>query len=262
LFILIDETVEGFIPFYDYINEWDDKPLIALADLDDISDYTPNGSFHVVDTFDELKDYIGVVSEIPRWNQLVLAAKGARVFSNDFDEDSPIYAGTVPSLERVRRVAVDAANAETRAGHMAQYGVNYIGRTKLSPRNVFVLDNKKGNPLHDPSLDPTLEALYASLPDDWWGSCAFVSSGNVDRLEAFLRSDDMFSVIPLGYTPGAAAKLKYMGLEYVDAGTPTAHKRYGIEIRDKANRLSYKLSLEGYPEEELEAPKDTSWLQL
>lgn len=250
------------MPFYDYVNELDDKPLIALADLDDISDYTPEGDFHVVDTFDELKDYIGVVSEISRWHQLLLASKGARLFSNDFDEDSPIYAGTVPPADKVRRAAVDATTAETRARHMANYGVNYIGRTKYSPRNVFILDNKKGNPLHDPTKDAILEALYASLPDDWWGSCGFVSTGNVERLEAFLRSDDMLSVIPLGYTSGARAKLKFMGLEYVEAGTPRNDPKYGIEIRDRANRLSYTLSLEGYPTDEPEAPKDTSWLQL
>lgn len=262
MFILIDTDRAGFMPFYDYLNEIDDKPLVALADLDSITDYTPNGDFHVVDTFDELKDYVGTSSEVSRWHQLVLASKGVRVFSNDLDEDSPIYAGTVPPLEKIRRVYVDSYNAETRAGHMGQYGVNYIGRTKLSPRNVFILDNKKGNPLHDPALDADLAALYASLPNDWWGSCGFVSSANIERLEAFLTSDDMASTIPLGYTTGAYSKLKFMGLEFVEAGKPSSDPAYGIQIRDRANRLSYKLSLEGYPEEALEEPKGTSWLQL
>ena len=256
MFILIDTDLKGLVPFYDYVNELDDKPVLGLDDLTDgITDYEPEGSFHVVDIHNDLKS-------LSRWEQLVWASRGVRVFSNDFDEDSPIYAGTVPSLEKVRRAAVDAANAETRAGHMLRYGVNYIGRTKLSPRNVFILDNKKGNPLHDPALDADLAALYASLPSDWWGSCGFVSSGNVERLETFLTSDDMASVIPLGYTTGAYAKLKFMGLEYVEAGKPSSDPAYGIHIRDRANRLSYKLSLEGYPEEALEEPKGTSWLQL
>jgi hypothetical protein len=256
LFILIDTDLEGLVPFYEFINELDDKPVLGLDDLHNgISDYEPEGSFHVVDIHKDLKG-------LSRWEQLVMASRGVRAFSNDFDEDSPIYAGMVPPAEKIRRVYVDANNAETRAGHMAKYGVNYIGRTKLSPRNVFVLDNKKGNPLHDPSLDATLEALYASLPADWWGSCGFVSSGNVDRLEAFLWSDDMRSVIPIGYTTGAYSKLKFMALEFVEALPPKNDPKYGITVRDAANRLSYKLSLEGYPEDELEGPKYTSWLKL
>jgi hypothetical protein len=255
LFILIDTDLKGLTPFYDYVNELDDKPVLGLDDLHNgITDYEPGGPFHVVDIHNDLKS-------LSRWEQLVWATRGVRAFSNDFDEDSPIYAGMVPEPSKVRRAYVDASNAETRAVHMATYGVNYIGRTKLSPRNVFVLDNKKGNPLHDPSLDATLEALYASLPDDWWGSCAFVSSGNVERLEAFLTSDDMFSVIPLGYTTGAFSKLKFMGLDYVQAGVPKNDPAYGITVRDAANRLSYKLSLEGYPEEP-EVTQGTSWLQL
>ncbi len=255
MFILIDTDLAGLVPFYDYVNELDDKPVLGLDDLQNgITDYEPEGSFHVVDIHNDLKS-------LSRWEQLVMASHGVRAFSNDFDEDSPIYAGMVPETNKIRRAYVDASNAETRAGHMAQYGVNYIGRTKLSPRNVFILDNKKGNALHDPSLDTTLEALYASLPDDWWGSCGFVSSGNIERLEAFLTSDDMFSVIPLGYTTGSYSKLKFMGLDYVEAGIPKNDPAYGITVRDAANRLSYKLSLEGYPEEP-EVTQGTSWLQL
>lgn len=253
MFILLDTDLDGLMPFFDYVNELDDKPVLGLDSLEDITDYSPTGSFHVVDIHNGLKD-------LSRWEQLVWASLGVRAFSNDFDEDSPIYAGMVPSADKVRRAAVDAANAETRAGHMAQYGVNYIGRTKLSPRNVFILDNKKGNPLHDPSQDATLEALYASLPDDWWGSCGFVSSGNIDRLQAFMWSDDMFSVIPLGYTTGSFSKMKFMGLEYVHCLMPTATPDYGVRVRDDANRLSYKLSLVGQPE--IEEPKGNTWLQL
>lgn len=256
MFLLIDTDLKGLVPFFDYVSGLDDKPVLNLDDLPNgVTDYESEGSFHVVDIYNDAKS-------LSRWEQLVWASRGVRLFSNDFDEDSPIYAGAVPPEDKVRRAAVDATTAETRAGHMARYGVNYIGRTKYSPRNVFVLDNKKGNPLHDPAQDADLEALYASLPDDWWGSCGFVSSANIERLEAFLLSDDMRSVIPLGFTTGAFSKLNFMALDYVQVGVPKNDPKYGIDIRDRANRLSYKLSLEGYPEKEPEAPKDTSWLQL
>lgn len=264
MFIIIDTDLKGLKPFYDYVNELDDKPVYSVDQFDLLTEYDPLGDFHVVDTLDIFKARIRDSYEpepLSRWFQLVLATKGVRVFSNDFDEESPLYAGMVPTPDKARKVAVDSSNAATRAGHMATYGVNYVGRTKLSPRNVFILDNKKGNSLHNPAQDATLAALYASLPDDWWGSCGFVSSGNIERLEAFLTSDDMFSVIPLGYTTGAYSKLKFMGLEYVQAGIPTNDPKYGITVRDAANRLSYKLSLEGYPEEP-EVTTGTSWLQL
>jgi hypothetical protein len=254
LFILIDTDLKGLVPFHDYVNELDDKPVLGLDDLaNGITDYDPMGSFHIVDTHNDLKS-------LSRWEQLVWASYGVRAFSNDFDEDSPIYAGMVPTESKVRKAAVDAANAATRAGHFAEFGVNYIGRTNLDPRNIFVLDNKKGNPLHDPSEDATLEALYASLPADWWGSCGFVSTGNVTRLETFLASFHG-DVIPLAYTSGAFAKLKFSGLEYVEVAPPVASEKYGIQVRDLANRKSYDLA-QPTNKQEIEEPKASTWLQL
>lgn len=214
------------------------------------SDYDPGKPLHIVDTLNH---------GLTRWESLFLATQGVRVWSDDFDVESPVYAGELPEPEKFRRILVDAQNADTRAAYFKSFGVNYLGRTKLNPRNMFVLDNKKDNPIHHPDKDPVLEALYASLPDDWWGSCGFVSSPNVDRLEAFLESfagDTIF----LAFTPGAYSKLKFMALDYVDTGIPKNTEEFGIMVRDKANRLSYKLAL---PEKEVEPPKpNTSWLQL
>lgn len=245
MFILIDNDFGGLTPFIQQITESDDRPVHGIESLDS---YEPNGKFHIV-------DHMRTIHKT-RWHQLRLATLGARVFSDSFDTTSPIYAGPIPESDKLRKISVDGAFAEGRAGLFGQYGVNYIGRTKLTPRNIFVLDNKKGNPLHDPSKDEALEALYDSLPEDWWGSCGFVSTGNVDKLEKFFY--DFPDLIPLAYTTGAFSKLKYLGLEYVDAGVPDGTEKYGIVIRDRANRLSYKLS----EPEELEKPAETGWLQL
>lgn len=252
MFILIDTDSKGLIPFFDYVNELDDKPVLGLDSLDDITDYSPTGSFHVVDNHQSL--------DLSRWEQLVWASLGIRVFSNDFDEDSPIYAGMVPAEDKIRKAAVDATNAATRAGHFAEFGVNYIGRTRVDPRNIFVLDNKKGNPLHDPAKDATLEALYGSLPADWWGSCGFVSSSNVERLEAFLESFHG-DVIPLAFTSGAFSKLKFFALDYVQVAPPVASEKYGIQVRDLANRKSYDLA-QPTTTQEIEEPEGNTWLQL
>lgn len=259
MFILIDTDLKGLVPFYDLINEIDDKPVLALSDLDDINDYTPGGSFHIVDLL--RGSDLTLDNGYPRWDELVYASKGGRVWSDDGMNwgwlDSPAFAGEIPKADKIRKVFVDASNAETRAGHFASFGVNYIGRTKLNPRNIFVLDNKKGNPLHDPAKDASLEALYASLPDDWWGSCGFVSSGNPDKLGAFL-DEFQGDVIPLAFTTGAFSKLKYLGLEYVEMGVPDGTTAYGVTARERSNRLSYKLS----EPEAVEQTTNPSWLQL
>jgi hypothetical protein len=231
MFILLDTDLKGMTPAYDYINELDDKPVSVLGDL---PHYAPGGSFHIVDVIEN-------PDTLTRWQQLHLASLGARIFTDKLTADSPVYAGPVPTEDKIRKIAVEGAFAEGRADYFSKFGVNYIGRANLDPRNIFVLDNKKGNPLHDPSKDETLEALYASLPEDWWGSCGFVSTGNVEKLEAFFTA--LPETIPLAFTTGAYSKLRFMGREYVDTGIPKNTERFGLDVRDQANRLSYRLSL-------------------
>lgn len=244
MFILLDTDLKGLVPFYDYVNELDDKPVLAMADLDDLSDYQPNGDFHVVDTYNTPKG-------LARWSQLVFASIGVRYFTDGLDEDSPIWAGSVPALDKVRKASVDASFAEGRAAYFAEFGVNYIGRTAVDPRNIFVLDNKAKNKLHDPAKDATLEALYGSLPDDWWGSCAFVSTGNINKLEAFF--DAQPELIPLTFTTGGEAKLKSIKRDFVTVDVPNGTTEYGITVRNKSNRLSYDLAQPESPQPVIES---------
>lgn len=243
MYILFDTDETGLDPLKRHVASFDDKPVLSS---DSIEDYRPGGTFHGVDRLP-----VGLT----RWEQLYLASQGVRVFSNSLTKESPLYAGPIPDPDKLRKVTVDGSFAEGRAKYFSDFGVNYIGRTNLNPRNIFLLDNKKGNPLHDPEQDSSLATLYAALPEDWWGSCGFVSTGNVDKLAVFF--DEFPDVIPLAYTTGAFSKLKYMGREYVDAGLPTSDPSYGIRVRDAANRLSYKLS----EPEEIEPPT-SGWLQL
>lgn len=234
MFILIDTDLQSFPAYYDHINELDDKTPLAISDLQEITDYSPDGSFHVVDLLSEAKEF-------SRWEQLVLASLGARVYTSKKEyTHSPLLAGTVPPVDKLRKISVDGLNSDRRALAFAEFGVNYVGRTKLDPRDIFVLDNKKGNPLHDPSKDPTLAALYESLPNDWWATCGFISSGNPDKLKAFF--EDQEDVIPITWTEGGKAKLKYCEREFVSIREPDGTTEYGIEVRNEANRLSYNLS--------------------
>jgi hypothetical protein len=237
MFIILDNPTEDeLIRIYEHVNELDDK---SIGDHTDILDYVPGESDHIVCQVE--------VPETPeRWLHLWLASLGARLYSNNIDENhwafnSPLFAGPIPPADKTRKVAVDATFAEGRAGYFRQFGVNYIGRANVDPQNIFVLDNKKGNPLHDPSKDATLEALYASLPDDWWHLCGFVSTGNINKLEAFFEA--VPSIIPIAFTTGAKSKINFFGFDHVDAITPNPDEKYGIQVRDAAYRLSYRLSL-------------------
>lgn len=253
MFIILDNhTPDELTRIYDHINELDGK---IIGNEEDIEEYVPNGSYHIVAE--------NILTDEPeRWKHLWLASLGARLYSNRVDENhwafnSPIFAGPIPTVDKTRKVAVDGAFAEGRASYFRQFGVNYIGRANVDPQNIFVLDNKKGNPLQDPSKDATLEALYASLPDDWWQLCGFVSTANINRLEAFLEA--VPSIIPIAFTTGAMSKIKFCGFDYVDAIAPNPDPNYGIRVRDAVNRLSYKLSLSP---EELEAVQKRDEEQL
>lgn len=239
MLILLDTSQsQDLINVYDFMNEVDDKPVLGIEDL---PTYTSDGDFHIVDYFAFDAD-VGLGAQ--RWTDMVLASKGARMFSDREDKNSPIYAGKLPRVKSdFDKLIAGAKFADGRASYFREFNVNYIGRTNLSPRNVILLDNKKGNALHSPLTDETLKPLFQHMEDDWWASCGIVSSGNVDRLEKFF-DEFIDEVVPLGYTTGAFSKLKFFGLDYAQLPVPRDDPKWGIEVREIANRLSYKLSLE------------------
>lgn len=246
MFIILDSDDQNLLlQVYDVVNELDDKPVLGMEDPDVVSDYTPDGSYHIVDLNQDFSEDVPERKKaVTRWIQMVTASKGGRLFSDNPDKNSPLYAGPLPRTETdFSKMIAGSKFADGRAEYFRKFNVNYIGRTNLSPRNVILLDNKKGNPLHSPLIDESLIPLYQHMEDDWWGSCGLVSSGNVDRLEKFF-DEFIDEVIPLGYTTGAFAKLKFFGLDYAQLPVPRDDPKWGVEVREIANRLSYKLSLE------------------
>lgn len=236
MFILLDAESKDLVPVYDIMNDVDDKPILGIEDLDN---YSSDGDFHILDLVTEYEDLA-----TQRWSEMVLASKGARLFSDTENKNSPLYAGKLPRVKTdFDKLIAGAKFADGRASYFREFNVNYIGRTNLSPRNVILLDNKKGNPQHSPLVDESLKPLFEHMEEDWWGSCGIVSSGNVDRLEKFF-DEFIDEVVPLGYTTGAFAKLKFFALDYAQLPVPRDDPKWGIEVREIANRLSYKLSLE------------------
>lgn len=193
---------------------------------------------HVLNTYTDIL-YDGTVADL-RWQDLRLASKGVRRWTLRADENSPTYAGTLTDSTEVREIVADALFADGKTKYFNGFGVNYLGRTNLDPRTIIVVDNKGNNKEHSPAKSPEIDALLSSLPEEWWSSLGIVSSGNVDKLGDFL---DMISEsLPLVYTNGAEAKLKYLGMDYTRIGNPTPDVKYGYSVREASYRLNWRLA--------------------
>jgi hypothetical protein len=164
------------------------------------------------------------------------------LWSNTANKNSPIYAGPLPSTGREADLVIaDLVYTKQQLDFFKSFGVVYIGRVEVDPRNLLVIDHKKAKERHDVHLSEPLGALLSASPADWWGSLGVVSAGSVDKLQAFVEA--MPDVVPLVYSTGAAAKLKFFGLEYVHLDEPklledgNPNLRYGRDMRGRANSL-------------------------
>jgi hypothetical protein len=177
-----------------------------------------------------------------RWNQLVLASQGARLWTDRTNKNSPLYAGPLPTDYRgVEMMIADLSYTQQQLDFYKSFGVVYIGRVEVDPRNILVIDHKKTKERHDVHLSEPLGAFLSALPADWWGSLGIVSAGSVDKLQAFLEA--IPDAVPLVYTPGAAAKLRFFGLDFVELEEPKRLEtgkpdlKYGRNVRGLTNSL-------------------------
>lgn len=204
-----------------------------------VHQYVPGTNQHVLTS--------GIV-EMPeglaayRWVHLYMSSLGGRLWVETPEEltTSPYEAGDFKSIYDLRRVVVDAQFAEGKAAYYRSFGVNYLGRVNTDPRVMILLDNKKDKSL-SPSSNEDIFNILESYPDSTnpevarWGNLALVSSGNVDKLEAFL--DYLSETNVLAYTTGGYSKLRYIGRDFGEIPPPRHDPKYGIEIRNTASLL-------------------------
>lgn len=181
-------------------------------------------------------------SAFGRWTQLVLAGEGARLWSNNPNKNSPIYAGPLPATgKEADLVIADLVYTKQQLDFYKSFGVVYIGRVEVDPRSLLVIDHKKAKERHDVHLSEPLGALLSASPADWWGSVGVVSAGSVEKLQAFMSA--IPDVVPIVYTEGAAAKLRYLDIDHVRLDEPkhledgSADLKYGRNMRGLANSL-------------------------
>lgn len=185
-----------------------------------------------------------------RWNQLVLASQGGRLYSDTPNKNSPLYAGALPKNAREVDVLIaDLVYTKLQYDFYKKLGATYIGRVQLDPRNLLVLDHKKKpDQRHDVYLSEPLNALLSASPADWWGSLGIVSAGTPAKLERFVNS--FLDAIPMVISPKVTNILKFAGRDYVhlnepkfkDNGKPDVH--YGLDMRGRTNDLSKRLAEE------------------
>lgn len=191
-------------------------------------------------------DFLFDDSPKSRWEQLVLAGQGARLYSNNDYSHSPIYAGKLPKDgPAADLIAVDLNYSRKQRDYFNSFGVTYIGRTGVNPRTILVLDHKKPAERINVHLPESLSAILRDAPDDWWGTMGICSTGNVDSLEKLLNA--IPDVIPMVISTGAATKVKFSGYDYVYLNEPKPGPRNpknGYDMRGRANDLSRRLAME------------------
>lgn len=181
-------------------------------------------------------------SALGRWTQLTLAGEGARLWSNKANKNSPLFAGALPSSGKgADLVIADLVYTKQQLDFIKDFGVVYIGRVEVDPRTLLVIDHKKAIQRHDVYLSEPLDAFLSALPADWWGSLGIVSAGSVNKLQAFIEA--IPDAVPLAYTSGAAAKLRFFGIDFVEVDQPQRLEtgvpdlKYGRNVRGLANSM-------------------------
>lgn len=181
-----------------------------------------------------------------RWVHLYMSSLGGRLWVESKDDvvPSPYIAGSINDVYELRRIIVDAQFAEGKAAYYRSFGVNYLGRVNADPRVMILLDNKKDKTL-SPSSNEDIFNILETYPESdnpevaTWGNLALVSSGNVDKLEAFM--DYLSETNVLAYTTGGFSKLNYMGRDFGKISAPRHDPKYGIEIRNAASLMRPEL---------------------
>lgn len=195
-----------------------------------------------IDTEDDLRNYNVLYTSYPvtgddvakiRYFDLYMASLGGRYFGFDTYKTFPTYAGPkLETREELKQAIVDALYARARSDLFNSFGVTYIGRVFSDPRNILLVDNRKGQHMHAPWNSEEMANFYSSLHDEWWHDLGIVSANNVTKLEAFLDQIDYSQ--PLAYTSGARSKLKFCARDYKDIIVPKEmnNSQYGINLRE------------------------------
>lgn len=156
----------------------------------------------------------------------MLSSKGVRFWHNGFEDKlSPTYAGKPTTVEAILR---EAAYAEMRAEYLQSFGVQYLGRSYVAPRNVVLVDSEED-----------YRTILKNLPtgDDLapWSSTAFVAAPNLRTLRKFV--DDHFDTNFLAYSTKDKNRLKKIGVDVGELPKPTDEPAYGVRVRSTASLM-------------------------
>ena len=75
------------------------------------------------------------------------------------------------------------------------------------------------------------------MDDEFWKESGFVSAGNVEKLEEFFEHID--HAVPITYTNGGRAKLKFFARNYVNALVPKVTDRYKFDLWQSVRQFKH-----------------------
>jgi hypothetical protein len=183
--------------------------------------YLPGHGLHYVE-LDEAPTDPSSASLERRLTDLRMALAGVRFWHNGFEDKlSPIYAGKPSDAKAIVR---DAIFAEGKAKYLQSFpGVEYFGRTYISPRTVLLVDSPEAVEL----VVKTLPAGDALSP---WSNTALVFAKDLRSLRRFV-DDHADSVNFLAYDRTNINRLKKIGIDFGVIEKPIDSPYYGIKIR-------------------------------
>lgn len=165
------------------------------------------------------------MTKMSRYIQLKNAQRGCILISDDTsDANSPLFAGTtVKSAPEIESSAIWASNRSEFFNKTLPGKI--LSRVYADPVNIIIGDPN--------GLDP--RKYIDIFPDNWWGSCAYLTEYSPKKLFTFLEMY-LYYTKPVAVTDKAAEILQGIGLDFVDARAYTIDQSGGLLFREYTRR--------------------------
>lgn len=174
---------------------------------------------------------------ISRYMHLKNAYRGSIFIGDDeLDKNSPMFVGT--TLKTFDEVKSSLEWSKNRAKFFSdRFPAEIMTRVYADPTNIIVGDPE--------GVDP--RDFINIFPDNWWGSCAYLTSYDPKKLFTILEMY-LYYTKPVAVTDKAADTLSRIGLDFVDAREYTLDKKGGLLFREYTRRSeSFDFLLEEKP---------------
>lgn len=174
---------------------------------------------------------------ISRYMHMKNAYRGnVLIGDEDSDKNSPMFVGT--TIKTFEEVKSSLDWSKNRAKFFSErFPAEILTRVYADPTNIIIGDPE--------GVDP--RDFIDIFPDNWWGSCAYLTSYDPKKLFTILEMY-LYYTKPIAVTDTAAETLSRIGLDFVDAREYTLDRKGGLLFREYTRRNeSFDFLLEEKP---------------